>query len=279
MRPPPTMRRSAGTPAGRSTSSRGPAPTGSAGTALRVLPQRRASTRATTSRRRTSRRPTTAATSSAARSAARSRATGTFFFADYEGTRLREGITRVTNVPTPAERDGDFSQSLFPRPRQSVDRQPLPERPHPVVRSSTRSAPAIAALYPLPNRDDAVRELRLVADAATTTCDQFDVTGRSRCSRRQPASTARYSFAIAGCSSHSPAPAFSALPGFGNDVDRRGQNLVARYTLTPRRHASCNDVRLGYNRVAIGVFAENPQIDQRSRSGCRRLRRTRATPA
>jgi Carboxypeptidase regulatory-like domain len=40
----------------------------------------------------------------------------TFFFADYEGTRLREGITRVTNVPTLAERRGDFSQSLFARP-------------------------------------------------------------------------------------------------------------------------------------------------------------------
>ena len=36
----------------------------------------------------------------------------TFFFADYEGTRSREGITRVANVPTLAERAGDFSQSF-----------------------------------------------------------------------------------------------------------------------------------------------------------------------
>ena len=36
----------------------------------------------------------------------------TFFFADYEGTRAREGITRVANVPTLQERSGDFSQSL-----------------------------------------------------------------------------------------------------------------------------------------------------------------------
>ena len=40
-----------------------------------------------------------------------------FFFADYESTRVREGITRVTNVPTLAERQGDFSQSLFAPPR------------------------------------------------------------------------------------------------------------------------------------------------------------------
>src|SRR6185295_4851963 len=35
----------------------------------------------------------------------------TFFFGDYEGRRVREGVTRVTNVPTALERIGDFSQS------------------------------------------------------------------------------------------------------------------------------------------------------------------------
>lgn len=35
----------------------------------------------------------------------------TFFFADYEGTRSREGITRVSNVPTLLERQGNFSQT------------------------------------------------------------------------------------------------------------------------------------------------------------------------
>src|SRR6516225_1909637 len=34
-----------------------------------------------------------------------------FFFADYEGRRVREGITQVTNVPTALERVGNFSQS------------------------------------------------------------------------------------------------------------------------------------------------------------------------
>src|SRR5215212_5106288 len=40
----------------------------------------------------------------------------TFFFTDYEGTRSREGITRITNVPTALERAGNFSQSLFGPP-------------------------------------------------------------------------------------------------------------------------------------------------------------------
>ncbi len=38
----------------------------------------------------------------------------TFFFADYQGTRDSTGITQVTNVPTAAERTGDFSQSSSP---------------------------------------------------------------------------------------------------------------------------------------------------------------------
>ena len=50
----------------------------------------------------------------------------TFFFADYEGTRAREGITRITNVPTLQERSGDFSQSLHGMPRDPSTGQPFP---------------------------------------------------------------------------------------------------------------------------------------------------------
>ena len=76
----------------------------------------------------------------------------TFFFADYEGTRSREGITRITNVPTALERAGNFSQSLFGVPTNPFTGQPFDNGIvpdffiHPVGR-------AIAALYPLPNRN------------------------------------------------------------------------------------------------------------------------------
>ena len=66
----------------------------------------------------------------------------TFFFADYEGTRADEGITRISTVPTDAARNA-LPASLT----------------HPVGR-------AIAALYPSPNRSGAGRQLRGVADAA-----------------------------------------------------------------------------------------------------------------
>src|SRR5207244_10400957 len=34
-----------------------------------------------------------------------------FFFFNYEGTRVRKGVTRLGNVPLPNERIGDFSSA------------------------------------------------------------------------------------------------------------------------------------------------------------------------
>ena len=77
----------------------------------------------------------------------------TFFFVDYEGRRIREGITRTTNVPTALERVGDFSHSSLV-PIDLFTGQPFPD----LVIPSNRMSPvalAIAALYPLPNRPTA----------------------------------------------------------------------------------------------------------------------------
>jgi hypothetical protein len=49
----------------------------------------------------------------------------TFFFVDYEGRRLREGETLVTNVPTSLERGGDFSKSLGAPPINPLTFQPF----------------------------------------------------------------------------------------------------------------------------------------------------------
>ncbi|HST22583.1 MAG TPA: carboxypeptidase regulatory-like domain-containing protein, partial [Blastocatellia bacterium] len=76
----------------------------------------------------------------------------TFFFADYEGTRIREGITRVTNVPTLAERNGDFSQSLFAPPVIPGLGFPFPGNRLP-AEAINPIGRAIANLYPLPNRN------------------------------------------------------------------------------------------------------------------------------
>ena len=87
----------------------------------------------------------------------------TFFFADYEGTRSREGITRITNVPTLAERNGDFSQSLLGVPVIPGTIIPFPGGTLPFLHPIGQ---AIAALYPLPNRAGLVCQLCFFADAA-----------------------------------------------------------------------------------------------------------------
>jgi Carboxypeptidase regulatory-like domain/TonB dependent receptor-like, beta-barrel len=183
-----------------------------------------------------------------------------FFFADYENTRLREGTTRVTNVPTLAERQGDFSQSLFAKPVDPFSRQPFPGGRIPSFFQSPIGS-AIAALYPLPNRNSPFANYVGSPDG-TDDVDQFDVrldhtfAGASRL-------TGRYSFTDRRLLEPFGAAGFSSLPGFGNLVDRRGQNLSIAYS-RPMGSALVNDARFGYNRVAIGVFPENPQIDNAS---------------
>jgi hypothetical protein len=76
----------------------------------------------------------------------------TFFFVDYEGTRSREGITRITNVPTALERAGNFSQSVFGIPTNPFTGMPFDNGiiPDFFINPVGR---AIANLYPLPNRN------------------------------------------------------------------------------------------------------------------------------
>ncbi len=181
-----------------------------------------------------------------------------FFFVDYEGTRLDEGITRVTNVPTAAERSGDFSQSGFARPVDPFTRQPFAGDRLPFVHPIGAS---IAALYPLPNR-----AMPLANYVSSPTLhdngDQFDLrvdhtlSGASRL-------TGRYSFGDRRLLEPFAGTGFSTVPGFGNEVARRGQNLAVSHTTTLGT-TMLNDVRFGYNRVAIGVFPENPAIDNAS---------------
>lgn len=75
----------------------------------------------------------------------------TFLFGDYEGRRVREGIPRVTNVPTAAERTGDFSKSALPA-IDVLTGQPIPGGRIPSFLLSPIGL-AVANLYPLPNRN------------------------------------------------------------------------------------------------------------------------------
>ncbi|HEX8000924.1 MAG TPA: TonB-dependent receptor [Pyrinomonadaceae bacterium] len=176
----------------------------------------------------------------------------TFFFADYEGTRSREGITRVTNVPTLLERAGDFSQSGF-SPIDPFTGQPFPGGIIPVERQSAIGR-RIAALYPAPNRNDPLQNF-VSSPAQRDRNDSFDVRLDHTAGTRSNMMF-RYSFNDRDLFEPFSGPTFSLVPGYGTNIPRRSQNIILGEThvFTP---SFVNEVRLAFNRVALGVFQES----------------------
>ncbi|HEV2765204.1 MAG TPA: TonB-dependent receptor, partial [Pyrinomonadaceae bacterium] len=202
------------------------------------------------------------------------RANRTFFFADYEGTRSREGITRVANVPTLRERAGDFSQTrdifgqpVFVRDPFRVDPvtfQPLPCNaanqagcfPGNVIPLERQSATGrrIAALYPAPNRPTPFRNF-VSSPTQRDRNDHFDVRLDHALGSKSNL-IVRYSFGDRELFEPFAGPTFAAVPGFGNDVLRRGQNAMVGEThvFSPRL---VNEARFAFSRVASAVLQEN----------------------
>lgn len=176
----------------------------------------------------------------------------TFFFADYEGTILREGITRITNVPTLAERSGDFSASLLPAPINPFTGQPFPGNVIPSFFQHPAGA-AIAALYPAPNRATPGQNY-VASPTARDREHQFDVRVDHRLNPDSEISV-RYSFAEGRLFEPFAGSSFAQVPGYGNHVPRRAQNLLAGHTHTfsPRL---LNEARFAFHRVGMGVFQQ-----------------------
>jgi hypothetical protein len=176
----------------------------------------------------------------------------TFFFVDYQGTRTDAGQTLVANVPTLAERRGDFSQSGL----MAVDPmsgQPLPGNKLPHYYLNPIGV-ALAALYPLPDRNVPGADF-VSSPSLTDGQNQFDV--RLDHSFR-PSDTlfARYSFVdgnlfdpFAGSSGD------ASIPGYGIQVPSRAQNaaLGETHIFTP---ALLNELRLAFNRVSNGDYQQ-----------------------
>ncbi len=174
----------------------------------------------------------------------------TFFFTDYEGRRVGEGFTRLTRVPTQAERSGDFSASQA-KPIDPFSGMPLPGGilpqafQHPIGR-------AIAALYPLPNRADPVQNF-VSSPSQRDRSDQFDA--RLDHAMRRSELSFRYSFADRDLYEPFAGPAFAQVPGYGNQVPRRARNVMLSETRTLHPNL-LNELRVGFNRVANRVTQE-----------------------
>lgn len=161
----------------------------------------------------------------------------TFFFSSMEWLRFRRGVTATAQVPTEAERVGDFSAD----PRPVLDPQtgrPFPnnripsDRIHPISRT-------LIALYPLPNapfqRPNFVnfQSRRLDGDLFNIRVDH-NVSDRWRL-------FARYTWS--DTDDFTP----GAIPRFGlfNELTVQNVAVVNTYTFRPTLIA---EVRLGYNR-------------------------------
>jgi len=176
----------------------------------------------------------------------------TFFFADFEGTRLAAGQTLVTDVPTAAERIGNFSQSPFVAVDPSTG-YPIPGNQLPSYYLDPIGA-KIAALFPLPNRN--VPGANYVSSPSETdNQNHFDLRVDHAIAHRDDLFS-RYSFVddrlftpFAGSSGD------SEIPGYGLLVPSRAQNasLGETHIFTP---ALLNELRVAFNRVSNGDYQQ-----------------------
>jgi len=176
----------------------------------------------------------------------------TFFFVDYEGGRSREGTTRVTNVPTLRERSGDFSESLFGIPTNPFTGQPFAGGTIPdfAIHAVGR---AIAALYPLPNRNVPFQNF-VSSPTQSDDTDSFDIRLDHRFSQTS-SFIARYSFGHRDLTEPFTGATFALVPGFGDVVRRRSQNLMfgETHVFSPQL---VNEARVAFSRVAASVRQE-----------------------
>jgi len=176
----------------------------------------------------------------------------TFFFMDFEGTRLAAGETLVTNVPTALERVGNFSKSAVPAIDPTTG-APIPGGALPSYYLNPIGL-AIAALYPLPNRN--VAGANFVSSPA-----QFDNQNHGDIRIDHALSHAdnlffRYSIVDDKFFDPFGGAGYSAVPNYGLNIPSRSQNtsLGETHTFTP---SLINEVRIGFNRVSSGDYQQN----------------------
>jgi hypothetical protein len=177
-----------------------------------------------------------------------------FFFADYEGKRVRQAQTFLSSVPTSAFRAGNFS-SLLPKtvvadPR-STPKLPLPGNVMPASAIDPVSA-KMAALYPQTNLPGEISNF-LYNPVQRTRVDQFNIRSDYRTSRS--AIFGRYSYEDSDTYNpgNLPEPAIGAGPGRPGQVVVPSKQAVLGYgrSFGPTLYY---DLRIGYSRMLQGIY-------------------------
>ncbi len=179
----------------------------------------------------------------------------TFFFAGYEGTRIRDAVTKTARVPTAAERASDFSASSG-AVIDPFTQQPFPNNQIPPERIDPIGS-ALASYWPDPNLEGSARNLvsTPVGDALINqTYGRLDHYFSSK-----DAMYLRYNLSH----DRSLAPFSDGntnVAGFGSFVLNRGQNLVVSEThsFSPRL---IWEGRFGFNRLRREVLQQNAGND------------------
>ena len=175
----------------------------------------------------------------------------TFFFADWQGTRLKTGVTRISTVPSLGERRGVFSTAIYdPATTRRNDlgylRDAFPANTIPASRFDG-AALAVVGRYPVPSLVGSANNYRRLGNDSTA-ANQFD--GRLD---HYFGSGQRFFGRYSSLHDHSqpatPLPDGSGnlTAGFiGNTITKAG-SLAAEHTwnLTP---SSVNQLRFGYTR-------------------------------
>lgn len=178
---------------------------------------------------------------------------GTFFFAGFEGTRIRDGVTRTASVPASDLRSGDFSGHSVP----VIDpfaRAPFPENRIPVSRQSPAGR-ALAGHWPDPNRRDPVQN-----HVSSPVGDGLVNQGMARLDRNLGAESRLFVRYNPSNTRIFDPFSDSNVPGFGSFTLDRGQHLVASltHTFSP---VSLLEARAGFNRLHREVLHQNSGRD------------------
>jgi hypothetical protein len=170
----------------------------------------------------------------------------TFFFADWQGTRLRTGITRFSVVPTPGQRQGVFTQTIFD-PATSP-RTPFPNNTIDPSRFDTIGA-QILKHYPKPNVAGANNFVRTATEPDNQDQGDFRLDRYLGGKHRM---FGRYTRFRDSDTPVTPLPegSGSLTSGVIGRATTRGDAFAGDYnwTLSP---AALNEVRFGYSRRGL----------------------------
>ena len=168
----------------------------------------------------------------------------TFFFVDWQGTRLRTGIPRISTVPTVAQKQGVFSSAVYDpttSPRQTFANNTVPaSRFDPIAQQ-------VLQHYPDPNRPGAANNYVRTA-VEPDNQDQFD-TRVDRVFGMKHRVFARYTYFRDDDTPVTPLPdgSGSLTSGVIGHAITRGDGVVAEHewTFSP---STLNQARFGYTR-------------------------------